>query len=95
MAKKETDIEDVKLTFGNVAKVVGAIVFIVSVAGSYFNLFSRQEAFEQAQKIQHQVITEQLADLKTDAKASKEVMQSMQMTLQRTNVILEQMEKKQ
>lgn len=89
-----SDIDNVKLTFGNVAKIVGAIAFLISIAGSYFNLLHRQEAFEKTQDILHQAIIEQLTELKSDAKDTKIVIQQMNLTLNRTNTILEQMDKK-
>lgn len=95
MVKKLMDIDSVPLTFGTIAKVIAALSVVVTVAGAYFNLQHRQEAFEDTQHIQNAALIEQIAEIKADVKDSKQVMQSMQLTLQRTNVILEQMEKKQ
>lgn len=87
---QEPQIEDIKLTFGNIGKIVVAVSVIISIAGSYYHLLSRQEQFEKSQELIHKTISEQLVEIRQDAKDSKILINDMRLTLQRTNVILEQ-----
>lgn len=94
-ATDDTDIDDVKLTFGSIGKIIALMVTVVTCVAAFFNLQARQDSFERLQTQQNEVINKRLEDLTQDAKFTKTVIQDMQMTLQRTNIILEKMEKKQ
>lgn len=92
------DVEKQTITYGGLAKVFTAAVFLVGYAISTFAWVSsiehKIELSDQEHKIFKAAVTEQLEQLRSSEAESKKAVTDLTITLNRTNAILEQLMKK-